>query len=104
MIYANAVLLHFDLEQTKHVLVKINNAVKPLGYFAFSVKIGVGESWSESKLNMPRFFKYWPEDSLKSVLDNSNFVIVYFELGKTGHDNGEWYHVIAQPKIGPSPV
>lgn len=97
MIYANAVLLHFDDTQTKQVLHKVHKCLSPNGYFAFSVKIGEGESWSESKLGMPRFFNYWSAEKLKEVLRSSGFKIVYFELGNTGHDNGEWFHVTVRP-------
>ena len=65
MIYANAVLLHFTPEQTKAVLQKVHDALKPNGLFSFSVKIGDGSAWSEAKLNAPRYFTYWREEPLK---------------------------------------
>ena len=94
MVYANAVLLHFTAEQTKIVFQKAYETLAPRGLFSFSVKIGDGEAWSEAKLNSPRYFAYWREQALKELIESSSFEIVLWEEGHTGHDNGDWYHVI----------
>lgn len=96
MVYANAVLLHFDNDQVKLILKKIRDALKSKGILAFSVKIGDGESWSDSKIGAPRFFSFWREEPLREILDRTGFTVEYFEVGATGHDNSDWYHVIAR--------
>jgi len=96
MVYANAVLLHFTPEECDVVLKRVRKALTPNGLFAFSVKIGEGSAWSDRKLNDPRFFVYWQEETLKKLLTNQDYDVVYWAEGQTGHDNGEWYHVIAR--------
>ena len=95
MIFANAVLLHFTVEQTKAVLMKIRYALKPQGLLSFSVKVGEGSGWSNAKLNSARFYTYWQEQPLKQLLNSTGYATKYFEEGQTGHDNKEWFHVIA---------
>jgi 2-polyprenyl-3-methyl-5-hydroxy-6-metoxy-1,4-benzoquinol methylase len=96
MVYASAVLLHFTAEQITQVLKKVREALNNEGLFSFSVKIGKGSAWSDAKLNAPRFFTYWKEEQLRSMLKASQFEVVFWEEGQTGHDNGNWYHVIAR--------
>ena len=95
MVFANAVLLHFTIEQTKTVLRKTKDALKPGGLFAFSVKIGEGAGWSHAKLKDARFYTYWQEQPLKEMLESQGFAIKYFETAETGHDNQHWFHVVA---------
>lgn len=96
MVYANAVLLHFTPEQVVQVLARIRTALRPSGIFVFSVKVGEGMAWSDAKLKSPRFFTYWHEKPLKELLVSAGFEIAFWEEGQTGHDNGNWYHVIAR--------
>ena len=96
MVYANAVLLHFTGEQVAHVLQKVRNALSDNGLFAFSVKIGEGDAWSDAKLNSPRYFTYWQEAPLRKLLADARFETVFWEEGQTGHDNGTWYHITAK--------
>jgi SAM-dependent methyltransferase len=96
MVYANAVLLHFTPEQTKTVLQKVHDVLKPHGLFSFSVKIGDGSAWSEAKLNAPRYFTYWREEPLREVLAKAQFDVTYWQEAQSGHTNESWYHVIAR--------
>lgn len=96
MVYASAVLLHFTSEQIADVLQRVRRALNDNGLFSFSVKIGEGSAWSDAKLNSARFFTYWNEDDLKSLLDTAHFEVVFWEEGHTGHDNGNWYHIITR--------
>lgn len=73
LLFANAVLLHFTRSETEQVLVKIYNALKENGRFAFTVKQGHGESWSEAKINAPRYFCYWQADDLNALLTKIGF-------------------------------
>jgi cyclopropane fatty-acyl-phospholipid synthase-like methyltransferase len=95
MIFANAVLLHFTVEQTKDALRKIKQALKPDGLLSFSVKIGEGSEWSSAKLSDARFYTYWQEQPLKELVESVGFAVRYFKEGQTGHDNKEWFHVTA---------
>jgi 2-polyprenyl-3-methyl-5-hydroxy-6-metoxy-1,4-benzoquinol methylase len=96
MVFANAVLLHFNVGQTKAVLKKIKNALEPRGLITFSVKIGEGSEWSNAKLKDARFYTYWQEQPLRELLESVGFAIKYFEQGQTGHNNSGWFHVIAR--------
>lgn len=96
MIYANAVLLHFNPQQCTRLLKRVHNSLNTDGLLSFSVKIGDGSAWSDKKLKSPRFFTYWQEQPLKNLLTENGFNIVFWREGKTGHDNGDWYHVIAK--------
>lgn len=93
MIYANAVLLHFTPAQSLEVLIKAYESLNNSSVFVFSVKIGNGSEWSSSKLNAPRYFTYWAENDLREIISKTNFEIVFWEEGSTGHNNSDWYHV-----------
>lgn len=98
MVFADAVLLHFTVEQTKDVLKKIKGSLKTSGILAFSVKIGTGSAWSDAKLNDARFFTYWQKQPLQDCLEDSGFEVKYLKEAQTGHDNKHaqgWLHVIA---------
>lgn len=88
-VLANAVLLHFTVEDAKKVMGKVLRALKPGGVFAFSLKAGNGAIWSGEKLGDPRFFQFWdPADVVYATLDvGFNDVSVMVSPG--------WIHVIA---------
>lgn len=92
-IYANAVLLHFTKEESEHVFAKAHKAVSPGGAFAFTLKEGEGEEWSNEKLDRPRFFRYWKEDELRESLANAGFEDVEITVKQTGPVS--WLHAIA---------
>jgi predicted TPR repeat methyltransferase len=96
MIYANAVLVHFTSRQIVKVLRRAHKSLKHDGLFSFSVKIGDGTSWSNAKLNLPRFFVYWREQPLRDLLSEAHFDVVFWKESKTGHNSENWYHVIAR--------
>ncbi|HSX15813.1 MAG TPA: class I SAM-dependent methyltransferase [Candidatus Saccharimonadales bacterium] len=96
MVYAGAVLVHFTTQETGDVLQKVKSALQPDGLFSFSVKIGEGSGWSDAKLKARRFFTYWQEKPLRELLASNGFSVVFWEEGTTGHNNGEWYHVVAR--------
>lgn len=73
LIFANAVLLHFDRDEFAMVLAKISRALAPGGRFAFSLKQGQGEEWSSAKLGAPRYFCYWQSDELAAQLAQAGF-------------------------------
>lgn len=54
-VLANAVLLHFNRDETMLVIKKVFDSLNANGKFAFTLKQGDGEGWSEEKLGAPRF-------------------------------------------------
>nr|WP_281360647.1 GNAT family N-acetyltransferase [Curtobacterium albidum] len=67
-VFANAVLLHVDRDDTGPVLDRACRAVRPGGVLAATVKRGDGDGWSDRKLDDPRWFTYWTEDALAAVV------------------------------------
>lgn len=89
LIFANAVFLHFSLDEFCSILKKIYYALNPPGILAFSVKKGCGEEWSSKKMGVPRYFCYWQASELCEVLMQNNFRIL--EVDETDI----WIRVIA---------
>lgn len=54
-VLANAVLLHFNRDEAALVIKKVFDSLNTNGKFAFTLKQGEGEGWSEKKLGAPRF-------------------------------------------------
>lgn len=76
LIFANAVFLHFTPQEIEKAFSKIHAALRERGILAFSVKKGEGEEWTNAKLGQPRYFCYWTQDRLVSLLKKSNFEVV----------------------------
>jgi hypothetical protein len=49
------------------------------GVLAFTVKEGDGDAWSEAKLDLPRHFTYWRERSLRDVLAQTCWAVMYID-------------------------
>ena len=96
MVYANAVLVHFSQNECCEVLQRAKKSLKPNGLFSFSVKVGQEPEWSNSKLKDPRFFTYWQEGPLKTLLKQNGYNLVYWKESKTGHNAGNWFHIIVR--------
>lgn len=94
MIFANAVLLHFEPEEVNAVIQKAYDSLKQNGFFVFSLKEGDGAEWSEAKLNSPRYFIYWSETDLRDVLSGFDFRDI--ELSKRDSGRDKWLQVIAK--------
>jgi predicted TPR repeat methyltransferase len=91
MIFANAVLLHFDPGQTTQVLKKAQTSLMPGGLFVFSVKQGTGEEWSKDKIDAPRYFYYWRPEELKKILAETGFETLELAEGKSRR--ATWFYV-----------
>lgn len=76
LLFANAVFLHFRIEELEIVIKKIHQALNSEGLLSFSVKHGEGEEWSSSKVGRPRFFHYWQKDSIITFLKNHGFEVL----------------------------
>ena len=96
LIFANAVLLHFTREETILVTSKVIAALKPRGRFAFSLKKGKGELWSNEKVGAPRYYHLWGRGGIEKLLRNTGFTswtISEDGSGRGGSD--DWMHIIA---------
>jgi len=94
-VLANAVLLHFTRDETKQVLQKVFDALNPGGTFAFTLKQGEGEKWSEDKLGAPRYFCFWTEDQIRQLVEATGFTDVKV-TGDKATANATWLQVIAR--------
>lgn len=94
LVLANAVLLHFTRDETADVLQKVLRALNPGGKFAFTLKQGEGEKWTENKLNAPRYFCYWTQEHISQLLTESGYSDVKVE-GDRETKNFTWLHIIA---------
>lgn len=94
LIFANAVLLHFNKEELDLSLFKVYGALKPEGVFSFSLKEGIGETWLKNKLNAQRFFHYWTEDEIYETLNKVGFKKI--SIAKSTTDGTKWLCIIAR--------
>lgn len=94
-VLANAVLLHFTRDETKQVLQKVFDTLNPGGTFAFTLKQGEGEKWSEDKLGAPRYFCFWTEDQIRQLVEATGFADVKVS-GDKATARAEWVQVIAR--------
>ena len=90
LLVANAVLLHFTRNETRHVASKVYDSLENNGRFAFTLIKGIGESWSDSKLNAPRYFCYWTKDDIQALLTD-----VGFRESTIIEDSSGWLQIIA---------
>ena len=94
-VLANAVLLHFTREETKQVLQKVFEALRPGGTFAFTLKQGEGEKWSEDKLGAPRYFCFWTKEQIRQLIEAAGFTNVRVSGDKTTA-NATWLQIIVR--------
>jgi SAM-dependent methyltransferase len=95
LIFANAVMLHFNREEFSFVLQKLFRSLKCGGRFAFSLKRGEGEAWSSEKIGAPRFFCYWEQNDLVPLLGKTGFSRWTIKSASTRRAHPEWLFVIA---------
>lgn len=96
LIFADAVLLHLTTSELEAVVRKVRTALIDGGRFSFSLKSGIGEEWSDAKLGVPRYFRYWQQDDITEVLSKSGFSKIDVQEGSLGRNNAAWLHIIAQ--------
>lgn len=93
LVFADAVLLHFTVKEFRYVIRKVYGTLNKDGRFAFTMKVGEGNEWSNAKLNAPRFFQYWRSGSLKTILDEAGFQVDELDESSPG-----WLHVVTSKK------
>jgi SAM-dependent methyltransferase len=97
LLFADAVLLHFTRDETKSVIDKAYSALSNNGRFAFSLKNGEGEEWSDTKLNAPRYFCYWTKETIQPLLEQAGFTSLQItdDCTATVGSKAEWIHIVA---------
>jgi len=95
VVLANAVLLHFTREETVNVVNKVYDSLRAGGIFAFTLKQGEGDEWSEDKLGAPRFFTYWTDQQIHDVLDATGFNSIAV-WGDRPTERSTWLQIIAK--------
>lgn len=91
LVFANAVFLHFTPQEFELVLQKIHAALKPDGILAFTVKKGAGEEWTNAKLGQPRYFCYWDQEKLTSLLQKTRFEAIHIS------EDQRFLQIVAKP-------
>lgn len=94
-VLANAVLLHLTRDETSQVIKKVFNALNEDGKFAFTLKQGEGEGWSEEKLGAPRYFCYWTEPQIRELLEDTGFNELQIS-GEKATSNATWLQIVAR--------
>ena len=94
-VWASASLLHVDRGELPLVLSRLADATEPGGVLFLGVKEGDGEDWSiHGNVTAPRFFTYWREEPLRSVLAGAGWRVEQVEHQVS--DDGEgWLQVLA---------
>lgn len=95
LIFANAVLLHFNRSEFAFVLKKLIGSLNSGGRCAFSLKRGKGEAWSEAKIGAPRYFCYWERDELQPILRDAGFSHWIVEEAHTTRAHAGWLFITA---------
>lgn len=96
LIFASAVFLHFTPEELRGVLGRLRSHVKANGLLAFSVKQGVGEEWTDEKMDGPRYFCYWQEGPLTQLVNECGYSVVE---ASNADDSQKWLTITCQPSV-----
>ena len=88
----NASLLHLPRQDAPYTLLGVRRILKPGAVLYLSLKRGAGERWE--KREGKRFFTYYQEDEIITLLESIGFVITQFfiEPGKTV----SWLNIFAR--------
>ncbi len=104
-VYASAVLLHFSRPELRVVLTSALHAVRPGGLLVATLKKGDGDEWSTRKMAAPRFFTYWQEEPLRSMLEGCGWQPLRVAESTAPTDSERWLTVIARrPGGGAAPI
>jgi hypothetical protein len=94
-VLANAVLLHLTRPELAEFLVRAVPALRTDGLLAFTVKRGNGQAWRTDKLDRPRFFTYWQEPELRTLLKETGWHTLAIDHRLSPSE--EWLFVTCQP-------
>lgn len=95
-IFAIAVLLHFTRTEMNEVIIpKAYAALNPGGRFAFAIIEGDGETWSNGKIDAPRYFCYWQEADIIRALTENGFSKATVTKAQLENQTKIWLYVTA---------
>ena len=94
VVLANAVLLHFTRDEAKSVLTKVYASLKDNGRFAFTLKQGDGDKWTDDKLGAPRYFCFWRAAQIRQLVQDAGFGAVKVN-GDRASGHATWLQIIA---------
>ncbi len=94
VILACAVFLHFTTEDFRRAVINVRSMLGKDGRFAFSVKRGDGDEWTDNKMGAPRYFRYYQEAELGKILDTLGMQIIDSRVL-----SDKWIHVVCKVKV-----
>lgn len=92
-ILASAVFLHFTTEDFNKALQNVAKGLRPGGRLIFSLIEGEGDAYSRS-YTLPRYFRYWQLEELKTVLEENGFESI--DVRKTKFEQQTWLYLVAR--------
>ncbi len=101
-ILADAVLLHLTRVQFDAALRRCRSAVVSGGVLGVTLKEGDGWAWTTQKIDQQRFFTYWREPELRSVMARTGWEVV--EVERTAGRRDSWLSLIARRSNGAAPA
>lgn len=90
--FANAVLLHAPPTVLRQTLSNVAKILKPNGILAFSLKTGEGDTVTHHKMDAPRYFHFYTEETIKEILHDFPFKI----LSIVHSDDDKWLRIIVK--------
>lgn len=98
LVYASALLVHFDDAETTQILAKCHSALNDRGVLAIRTKEGNKAEWTTEKMGAPRFMRYWVQADLEHTIKQAGFRILssYSTSGSIDYRGVPWIYVIAQ--------
>lgn len=91
LIFADAVLVHFNQEESEQFLRKAYDALKPEGRLAFTAKTSPEYTEEvQSRLGGPRWFYNWPVEQFQKIVEQHGFVLIYQDISVGLTSSGTW--------------
>ncbi len=99
-VWCSASLLHISKKDLPNAINEIKRVLKENGLCYLSVKLGKGEGMFKDKRynNAKKFYSYYSEKEIKSLLNKNNFSIINFSIDKTRNNYKieDFIHIIAR--------
>lgn len=92
--YASAVFLHFTIDDFRRALRNIHQALQAGGILAFTLIQGEGELTKDERLGLPRYFKFYTQDELQALLNETGFRVT--DLRTTEYGDKTWLYITAK--------
>jgi hypothetical protein len=98
-IFAKAVYLHVPQEIFEQSLTRMNSLLKEGGIFCLTFKLGVGEEIETGKLGGERYFKYYSQHELETIIQkHPQFKIIDTSVTS----DGKWIQLLLRKNKTPS--